>query len=591
MSKRPDAPQPKRAAGQLKNTMSQTPVKLVQFTDARQAAWRSAAGWSAVMAAGVCLFVIAMLTLAIRDDRRLAPLNAPQITQLKTELLDRPNDQALKQVLRQRDQELRRGFFDRLALMRHGGWLMVGAGAALVLALKSYGKFADRPAEIPPERADIVAENRAARWGVCASGAIVIGVMGSWAFLQRPTLPSAAVAVAEPMFPIATAQELGKNWISFRGNNGDGVVRDGTVPESWDGPAGKGILWKSPVPLAGHSSPVIFQDRIFLTGGDASTQDVLCFAAGDGKLLWRSSVPHTGGKVEVFQDTGHAANTCVTDGVRVYAIFAGGDLAAFDFAGKRVWAKSLGVPESQYSYASSLAIYQGRVIVQFDEGQTEENSKSALYCFDGATGKQAWKTPRPVQNAWTSPIVVDGRIYTAGNPLVMAYNAADGKEIWRAKVLEGDVACSPVFADGVVYVANDRAVAAAIRADGSGDVTASHVKWSNAEIALPDMVSPLTDGKSVLLVSGGGEVNSLDARTGKKRWSHDIKGGFRSSPILAGNLVYLVSETGVTHVFALGDSYKEVRTCPLGEPVSASPAVAGGRLYFRGKENLWCIGS
>ena len=229
------------------------------------------------------------------------------------------------------------------------------------------------------------------------------------------------------------------------------------------------------------------------------------------------------------------------------------------------------------------------MVVQFDQGTAPEDGKSALICLDGATGKQVWKTARPVGNSWSSPVVVGGRIYTAGNPWVIAYDAASGAEVWKAKLLDGDVAVTPLWRDGVLYVANDRAVAAAIRTDGSGDVTETHVLWKNNEALLPDMCSPVFDGKRLLLTHGGGTVTCLDPATGKELWTHDLGGQVLASPILVGRTVYLPDHEGVTHLFTLGEKFEEVGTCPLGEQVSASPVVADGKLYLRGKDNLYCI--
>ncbi len=554
----------------------------------QQVAWRQAAGGTAMVAAAVCLFMVTMLVLTIAEERRQTPLNSPQIAAMKQELVDRSNDEALKERIRQTDQKLRATYFASQKQVKRGAWLLVAAGAALALALKSYSTLAAEPPKLTGERPDTWQEKKLARLGVAVSAAVIVGSAGAWAVLSRPELPE--VKEAGPVLPPAGPELLAKGWPSFRGFPGDGVVAAGSMPQAWDGAAGKGIAWKSSVPLPGHGSPVVFGGLVFLAGSDGTSQEVFAFDDASGQLKWRGSVPRgTLQNPNVFEDTGHAAATPVTDGVRVYAMFATGDLAAFDYSGKRLWNKNLGVSESTYGYAASLAMDKGNVIVQFDQTSDPDSGKSALLCFDGATGRQVWKTPRPVENSWSSPIVAGGRIYTTGNPWVIAYDATSGKEIWKAKLLEGDVAASPVFRDGVLYVANDRAVAAAIRADGKGDVTATHVLWTNKEPLLPDIVSPLTDGKRLLLTHGGGTLTCLDAVTGKEVWTHDVGGTVHASPVLVGDRVYLTSDDGVTHVFGLGAEFKELGAFPLGEKVSASPAVMDGRMFIRGKENLYCI--
>lgn len=544
---------------------------------------RRAAGITALVAGAVCLFIITTMIMAVQQDRRLTPLNSPEIARLKTDLAERPNDDALKELIRRRDHALRTGFFSRQEAIRSGGWLLVAAGAALVIALKSYGTLSKHPTLPDGGRVDMIRENLLARWGVAVSGLVVVGVCGAWMITARPQLP-VEQALESAAAPAADADALSKNWVSFRGLRGDGVVQ-GSIPETWDGKTGQNILWKTPIPLPGHGSPVVFEGLAFVAGSDGKVQEVFAFDSTTGHLKWRSAVPRSSSQeIKTIDDTGYAANSPVTDGARVYALFASGDLAAFDYSGKRLWNKSMGSTDSTYGYASSLALHSGNVIVQWDQG-SESDRKSALICFDGATGKQVWRTARPVGAAWSSPVVVDGVIYTTGLPFVMAHDAATGKELWRAELMHGDVAPSPVVVNGIVYVANDQSVAAALNAK------AGQVIWKTEEGRLPDMVSPLCDGKYLLLTHGGGALTCLDAATGAQVWEQDQDASVQASPILANGVVYWTGLDGVTSVFALKDSYERIRSMPLGEKVSASVAAVNGKLYIRGKDNLYCIGA
>ena len=331
----------------------------------QQTAWRQAAGGTAIVAAAVCLFMVTMLVLTITEERRQMPLNSPQIAAMKLELADRPNDEALKQRLRQIDQKLRATYFTSQKQTKSGAWLLVAAGAALALSLKSYWTLSAEPPKLVVQRPDTWQEKKLARLGVALSAAVIVASSGAWAMLWRPELPE--VRAAEPALPPAPPEQLAKAWPSFRGFAGDGVMTTASMPAAWDVATGKGIAWKSPVPLPGHSSPVVFGDLVFVTGSDGTSQEVFAFDIGSGQLKWRCSVPRgTLQNPNVFEDTGHAAATAVTDGARVYAIFASGDIAAFDYSGKRLWNRNLGVAESAYGYAASLAMYQGKVIVQFD---------------------------------------------------------------------------------------------------------------------------------------------------------------------------------------------------------------------------------
>ncbi len=167
---------------------------------------------------------------------------------------------------------------------------------------------------------------------------------------------------------------------------------------------------------------------------------------------------------EVMEDTGFAAPTAATDGRRVFAIFANGDIAGFTVDGKRLWARSLGTPENMYGHATSLTMWRNRVIVVFDQADAKAG-KSKIMALDATTGEPVWSTPSAVANSWVSPIVIkhQGReqIITSADPWVIAYDPATGKELWQAKCMRGDVAPSPVYANDLVYVACDQTCIAA----------------------------------------------------------------------------------------------------------------------------------
>ena len=150
------------------------------------------------------------------------------------------------------------------------------------------------------------------------------------------------------------------------------------IPVHRDGAGGSGIRWKTPIPLPGHNSPVVWRDRIFLSGANWENRQVYCIDAASGSILWTGEVPTApmgDNWPNVMEDTGLAASTMATDGVRVYAVFATGDLGAFDFDGRLLWHKNLGIPDNTYGHATSLEVWQDRVLVQYDQG-FEEDGKS-----------------------------------------------------------------------------------------------------------------------------------------------------------------------------------------------------------------------
>src|SRR4051794_38529312 len=253
--------------------------------------------------------------------------------------------------------------------------------------------------------------------------------------LWLATLAGAAGTLAADL---PSAEEYQANWPRFRGPGGGGVTAQADLPLTCDFKSGANIAWKVPVPAPGFNSPVVWGDRVFLSGGDEKARTVMCFDAASGKLLWQREVKVAGAsdeEVEVPDQCGMAAGTMATDGRRVYAMFANGDLAALDFEGAVIWARRLAVPKNQYGLATSLVTWQDRLLVQFDQG-TPDDELSKLYALDGATGAVVWEKPRAVGASWATPIVFEAagkvQIITLAVPWVIAYAVQDGAELWRA---------------------------------------------------------------------------------------------------------------------------------------------------------------
>lgn len=389
-------------------------------------------------------------------------------------------------------------------------------------------------------------------------------------------------------------------WPGFRGN-GRGIYGDDDAPTSWDGASGEGVLWKAPIALSGHSSPVVWGGRVFLTGANAERREVYCYSAATGELLWSRDVrvgEGAGGSAKVWDDATHAAPTPVADGQRLYALFANGDIACFSHEGQRLWAGNLGRPHNEYGHASSPVLAQDRLIIQLDQGQADQRL-SRLLALDPGSGRTLWQTPRPVGAGWATPLPLEvaGRqqVVTCGNPLVISYDAASGREIWRATALEGCYYAvpAPTAAGGMVFTAAEGALLSAIRPDGSGDVSASHVAWT-ADEDLPTVCSPVSDGRLVFILSSSGVLSCHEARSGRRLWNHDFGDGersFESSPSIAGRRVYFIDNQGRMYIVAAEAQFRELARNELGEkPTGATPAFADGRIYLRGQRHLYCIG-
>ena len=292
---------------------------------------------------------------------------------------------------------------------------------------------------------------------------------------------------------------------------------------------------------------------------------------------------------------GFAAPTPATDGQRVVALFGNGDLAAFDLQGKQLWSRALGVPESGYGFASSPIVHGSTVIIQFDHGTDASAVESSLRALDIATGKTLWQSKRPVHSSWTTPIIITAhdktQIITVADPLVISYQFETGAELWRAKCMGIDCAPSAAYANGVIFATVARNALTALKTDGTGDVTKTHILWKNEDDRWPEVPSPVTNGKQVFLALDDGHLVAYAAATGKQLWDLDRDAAFRSSPTLVGDQLWIFDREGILHRIAAGPEAKLLGTANLGEKTDAQPAYTAGRIYVRGKDNLYCIGA
>jgi outer membrane protein assembly factor BamB len=585
---------------------------------AKSTSWRGMAlALTAVTALFTASVIGGLLAIAARQARTEV-INQTRLDGLKAQLAKSPDDPALIETIRREDLALRARYVRDEARLAAGAYLLLAGALALVLSAKwlaTYRPRGPRPVRRAEAshlgRADRPALTRRSLAGVAAVFALVAAGLGGtvlWPFDPLPpptggrtvsgaagTQPTATAVAAVPVFK--------ENWPRFRGADGLGLVPAGDWPSDWNGPAGKNVLWKCPIPAEGKGSPVIWGNRIFLSSANVERKQLslTCVDRAAGRVLWtRTFAPDWGGWTEqqredfhVTEDTGWAAATPATDGRYVCAAYATADIVCYDMDGQRLWGKNLGAPSSNYGLAASLLIYKDTVIWQVDQGGDPEGNLSNLWAFDLKSGADIWSAPRPVKESWTTPILAkvgkDLQIITSANPWVIAYDPDAGLELWRANGVEGDVAPSPVCVDGVVYVTNDASRLAAIRADGVGDVTETHTLWTGDE-GMPDIASPLCDGKRFLQAKSSGRVTCFAAADGKLLWDHDFPNGFKASPTLVGNLVYLTDENGKTYLFELADAFAQRGLCVLGEAVDATPAFADGRIYFRGHRNLYCIG-
>ena len=397
----------------------------------------------------------------------------------------------------------------------------------------------------------------------------------------------------------AAATAGADNWPRFRGANGTGVAADKGIPARWG--AGD-ILWKVELPGVGHSSPVVWGDRLFLETGGAKGdgRTLLCLDANTGKPLWSRAAP--GGSATKHPRNSFASSTPATDGRRVYAVFWDGrdvSLLAYDMEGKPLWKRDLGGYRSQHGAGMSPVVYDGRVFVNDDQ-----DGAAALLAFDAATGKPLWRAERkPFRACYSTPFLRQKpgggvELIAASTAGITAYDPKSGSENWAYDWTFSGMALrtvgSPVEAAGLIFAASG---------DGSGargciaveppakSADRPKLVWSSEDRgAVPYVPTVLARDGRLYAVHDKGNLVCFDARTGEQVWSKNLRCLFTASPVLIDGKVYAPNEQGDVYVFEAGPAYTLLAKNSLGEPVFASPAVANGRLYVRGQRHLFCVG-
>jgi outer membrane protein assembly factor BamB len=376
------------------------------------------------------------------------------------------------------------------------------------------------------------------------------------------------------------------NFPFFRGQDSRGIAGGNGYPTNWDGVSGKNLGWKIQVPKPGKSSPVIWDDKIFITGAQDKVCEVYCINKESGDIIWIGSASDIPGEPTVLpkmdQEAGLAVSTIATNGKYVCAVFANGNLICFEMNGKKKWAKNIGVPESSYGYSSSLIIYNNLLLVQFDS-----NVKISLIGFDLDSGDQKWETVRQGRAVWSSPVLAyfEGipQIIINGNPEVSSYNPTTGKELWSVACMSGDVAPSVAVNSSSVFAVTDYAKLVAIKPG-----TSASIIWDDNTYT-PDVSSPAANDNFLFVSTGNGDVACYNSEKGDTLWTHYFMDQFYASPIIADDMVYLLDRSGVMHIVKAKSQFQLVAESALGEQADCTPAFSDKKIYIRGKKNLYCI--
>ncbi len=398
------------------------------------------------------------------------------------------------------------------------------------------------------------------------------------------------------------------NWPQWRGAKLDGVSHETGMPTTWS--KTENVVWRLPLAGPAGSTPVIWGDHIFLTTADGSDLKLQGISTA-GKILWEKTLG-TGNSTARGDEGNSAANSPCTDGKNVWAMFTTGPLGCYDFAGNEIWKINLQERYGKFNIAfgmTSTPVLDGDHLYL----QLLHTDGAWVICLDKETGIEIWKQQRESDargeplHAYASPVLYrdDKQEYllTHGADYIVAHRLQDGSEIWRCGGMNPPpngayrqdfrFVASPLAVPGLIVVPSCKnGVVLALDPSGKGNITTetSHHLWSHNKT--PDVPSPLYHDGLVYLCSEGGIMTCLDAKTGepayKDQRAHAQR--HRGSPVYADGKIYLTARDGMISVLKAGPEFEILASNDLGEGISASPAIADGRIYFRTNESLYAIG-
>jgi outer membrane protein assembly factor BamB len=411
---------------------------------------------------------------------------------------------------------------------------------------------------------------------------------------------------------LATTTVFAGSWPQWRGPSLYGVSAETGLPVRWS--ATENVAWKLTMPAFSGSTPIIWNDLVFLNVATArATGSIELWTVDRTKqtVLWKRLL--SGGN-RIGNKQNMSSPSPVTDGRQVWVMTGTGVLKAFDFAGKELWTRDIqkdyGRFGIQFGYASSPLLHANALYVQVLHGMNTDDPSYVLR-IDAATGRTVWRVERPTDaivespDSYTTPALLQhgGRteIVVTGGDVVTGHDAATGKEVWRADVLNPSnrsnyrIISSAIVAGDLVIAPSRVNPLVAIRPGGAGDISKSHIAWTFHRG--PDVPSPVSDGKLLYVVSETGIVYCLDLKTGApvygpERLPPDF---YSASPVLADGKLYVTGEsTGVTTVFTAGPKFQILASNTFGDPCApyclSSVAVSEGQLFMRTDAHLWVVG-
>ena len=392
---------------------------------------------------------------------------------------------------------------------------------------------------------------------------------------------------------LATTTASAGNWPAWRGADGRGISADTRLPVRF-GPE-TNVAWKTPLPGEGNSTPIIWNDRVFVTGprDGGKIRSLMCFDRGNGKLLWTHDVAFPD-KETAHGDNPFCSGSPTTDGKQVYASFGSAGVLACDFEGHVAWHRKLGKLTHVFGQATTPVLYKNLVIVHRGPGD-----KTHLVALDRKTGKTVWDTPEFAKNnnlygSWSTPVIVrvaghDELIVTMPRE-IKGYDPATGKELWKCGGLGTEIYTMPTVGNGmVVGISGHQGPAIGVKLGGRGDLTDSNRLWLTAKNH-QRVGSGVIVGKYLYLSNATGIAQCIEARSGKVVWAQRLGGTLWGTMLAADGRLYVSNKEGDIFVLAASPTFQLLARNRMAEHMKAAVAPSDGQLFVRTYKTLYCIG-
>lgn len=367
------------------------------------------------------------------------------------------------------------------------------------------------------------------------------------------------------------------------------------MPLDWDGASGKNIAWKVAIPGTGHSSPVVWNDRIWIASCVEETQDrlLLCLDRTTGETIWRKVVVHSPLEKKHGLNS-YASSTPVTDGKQVYVTFLEGGqmtVAAYDLDGEQQWIVRPGSFSSVHGYCSCPVLFEDKVIINGDH-----DGDSYLVALNQKDGSTEWKVPRENKTrSYSTPLIRHigdrDQMILSGSLSVASYDPNTGARHWIIDGPTEQFVASVVYNGEYIFMTcgfPDHHMLA-IRPDGQGNVTETHVAWRTTENC-SYVPSPIAVGDYFLVVSDEGIASCFEAKSGKRTWKQRLGPHYSASLVAAAHAAWFLSDEGVMTIVKPGPRFEAIAKNALDEACYASPAISQGHVYLRAEKHLYCIG-